>query len=123
MKSTSGLELPTAEEAFRMIETWTDEKCCGICLSDGGHGEIWSEERKGNVDCPVGVLRQRMSQPEEKVAGTLGEHIAAAHEGTIRGCVEFLRTEANGLSADGNPEGALWLDRAARVLESQGNRG
>lgn len=34
--------------------------------------------------------------------------------------VQFLRDEANGLAQDGEAEGALWFDRAARRIELRG---
>ena len=49
--------------ALEVIETWGENGVCEICLSlvtNGEHGQVWSDELEGNVDCPVGELRRSL---------------------------------------------------------------
>ena len=76
--------------ALEVIETWGENGVCEICLSlvtNGEHGQVWSDELEGNVDCPVGELRRslesRADAPTNKLdTSSPGLHVVAQAKAT-----------------------------------------
>ena len=82
-KQNAELHGSEVEDAFRMIETWSDAggDSCGICLShirNGEHGQVWAEEIEKNIDCPVGVLRAAFVPRPETTEPEHGERVGDA---------------------------------------------
>ena len=51
-----------ATNALEELEAFGEDGCCPICLEHGRHGDVWDDEYRGVIECPVGKLKENFNK-------------------------------------------------------------